>query len=112
MTFLQLVRREMRGSLPKLVFMAAVSGTTSATILAAINAGAQGASGTQEDGLWAVSLFLVSLLLFIIAQRYVYLTSTAEIEAIIHRVRLRLIDQVWRPELLALEKVGRSTIVA
>ncbi len=112
MTFLQLVHREMRGSLPKLVFMAAIGGLCNATILAAINAGAQAASGAQEDGLWAISLFLVSLVLFITAQRYIFITSTAEIEAIIHRVRLRVIDQVRRSELLALEKIGRSTIVA
>ena len=54
----------------------------------------------------------MSLFLFIVAQRYIFITSTAEIEAIIHRVRLRLIDQVRRSELLALEKIGRSTIVA
>jgi putative ATP-binding cassette transporter len=112
MTFLQLVRREMRGSLPKLVFMAAIGGVSNAAILAAINASSQAAGGTQEDGLWAISLFLVSLFLFITAQRYIYITSTAEIEAIIHRVRLRLIDQVRRSELLALEKIGRSVIVA
>jgi putative pyoverdin transport system ATP-binding/permease protein len=111
MTFLQLVRRDMRGSLRKLVLMAGLGGISNATILASLNAGSQ-AAGTGEDGLWAITLFLLSLLLFITSQRYVNITCTAEIEAIIHRVRLRLIDQVRRSELLALEKIGRSTIVA
>ena len=42
MTFLQLVRREMHGSLPKLLFMSALGGISTATILASINAGMQG----------------------------------------------------------------------
>jgi putative pyoverdin transport system ATP-binding/permease protein len=112
MTFFQLVRREMRGSVPKLVFMASVGGVSNAAILAAINAGTQAAGSNNDSGLWAAALFVVSLLLFIRAQLYITITTTAEIEAIIHNVRLRLIDQVRRSELLAMEKIGRSSIVA
>ena len=43
---------------------------------------------------------------------YVTITATAEIEAIIHKLRLRVIDQVRRSELLAMEAIGRSRIVA
>ena len=35
---------------------------------------------------------------------------TAEIEAIIHRLRVRLMDNVRRSELLAIERIGRSRI--
>src|SRR5208282_4497447 len=61
---------------------------------------------------WAVTLFLVSLFLFIKTQLYVTTTITGEIEAIIHRLRVHLMDQVRRSELLALERVGRSRIIA
>ena len=37
---------------------------------------------------------------------------TAEIEAIIHRLRVRLMDNVRRSELLAIERIGRSRIFA
>jgi putative ATP-binding cassette transporter len=106
MSFIQLVRREMHGSLPKLLFMSALGGISTATILAAINAGMQGPS------LWAAILFLVSLFLFIKTQYYVTITTTAEIESIIHRIRLRLMDQVRRSELLKMESVGRARIVS
>ena len=107
MSFIELVRREMHGSLPKLLFMSALGGISTATILAAINAGMQGGSN-----LWAAILFLVSLFLFIKTQYYVTITTTAEIEAIIHKIRLRLMDLVRHSELLAMEEVGRARIVA
>jgi len=109
MSFLQLVRREMHGSLPKLLLMASLGGISTAAILAAINAGMQTGKGAS---LWAATLFLISLFLFIKTQYYVTITTTAEIEAIIHKLRLRVIDQVRRSELLAVERIGRSRIVA
>ena len=72
MSFLQLVRREMHGSLPKLVIMSGLGGISTAAILAAINAGMQG-----NSNLWAATLFLVALFLFINAQFYVTITTTA-----------------------------------
>ena len=112
MSFLQLVRREMRGSLRKLVFMSAIGGVSSAAILAAINAGAQAAGDNKQSKLWAVTLFAISLFLFIKSQPYVTTTIAAEIEAIIHRFRVRLMDRVRRSELLAIEKIGRARIFA
>jgi putative ATP-binding cassette transporter len=112
MSFFQLVRREMHGSLPKLVFMAALGGVSNAALLAAINSGAQSVNNNSEAGLWAAALFIVALFLFISAQRYITISTVSEIEAIIHRIRLRLLNQVRHSELLGLEKIGRSTIVA
>ena len=66
----------------------------------------------NKSSLWAATLFLVALFLFIKTQFYVTITTTAEIEAIIHKLRLRVMDQVRRSELLAMEKIGRSRIVA
>lgn len=107
MSFLDLVRREMHGSLPKLLLMSALGGISTAAILAAINTGIQG-----HSNLWAGSLFLVALVLFIKTQYYVTITTTAEIEAIIHKLRLRLMDHIRRSELLSIERIGRARIVA
>ena len=112
MSFLQLVRREMHGSMPKLLFMSGVGGISNASILAAINAGVQDAGSGQRPGLWAASLFLVALFLFMRSQQYVTITATAEIEAIIHKLRLRIMDMIRRSELLEMEKIGRARIVA
>jgi cyclic peptide transporter len=112
MSFIQLVRREMHGSLPKLVIMSGVGGVSNASILAAINAGVQDAGSGQKPGLWAASLFLIALFLFMKSQQYVTITATAEIEAIIHKLRVRLMDMIRHSELLELERIGRSRIVA
>jgi len=111
MTFLQLVRREMYGSLPRLVFMAGLGGSSTAALLAAINAGAQAASNSEKVGLWAPGLFLVALFLFIKCQNYILITATVEIQSIIHKMRVRILDEVRHSELGPLEHIGRARIV-
>ena len=112
MSFLQLVRREMHGSMPKLLFMSSIGGISNASILAAINTGGQETSSGQKPGLWAAALFLVALFLFMKTQQYVTITATAEIEAIIHKLRVRIMDLIRRSELLEIDKIGRARIVA
>src|SRR5476651_155186 len=112
MSFLQLVRREMHGSLPRLVFMSGLGGISTAAILTAINSGMQGGGEGNKSSLWSAMLFLVSLFLFLKTQYYVTITTTAEIESIIHKLRLRVMDQIRRSEMLAIENIGRSRIVA
>ncbi len=112
MSFLQLVRREMHSSLPKLLTMSALGGVSTAAILAALNTGMHVTAGASATSLWGVTLFIVSLFLFVKTQLYVTVTTTAEIEAIIHKIRLRLMDHVRRSELLELEDIGRARIVA
>ena len=112
MSFLPLVQREMQGSLPRLLFMSGLGGISTAAVLAAINAGMQSVSAGHKPSLWAATLFLVALFLFMKTQAYVTITATAEIEGIIHRLRLRIMDQIRRSELLALDKIGLARIVA
>jgi cyclic peptide transporter len=111
MSFYQLVRREMQGSLPRLCVMSGLGGISNAAILAAVNAGAQ-AAGSGKVSIQSAVLFVVSLFIFVKAQHYVLISTTAEIEAIIHKLRLRLMDQVRRSELAALERIGRAEIVS
>jgi putative ATP-binding cassette transporter len=111
MSFFSLVRREMQGSLGRLVFVSAMGGVSTTSILAAINAGAQQAD-RGGISLWAAGLFVIALLLFIQTQHYILITTTAEIGAIIHRMRVRLMDYVRRSELLPLEMIGRAEIVS
>jgi putative ATP-binding cassette transporter len=112
MSFIDLIRREMHGSMPKLLFMSGLGGVSNASILAAINAGVQDSTNGQKPGLWAAMLFLVALFLFTKSQEFVTITATAEIEAIIHKLRVRIMDMIRRSELLEVEKIGRSRIVA
>lgn len=111
MAFLQLVRREMQGSLRRLIFVSLIGGVSGYAILASIVAGGQAADkGTSN--VWSAALFVVALLLFVQTQHYILITTTAEIQAIIHKLRIRLMDYVRRSELLPLETIGRAEIVA
>src|SRR6266487_3800450 len=110
MSFFSLVRREMYGSLDRLIVISALGGISTAAILTAINSGAQ-AADSGKVSLWSAALFIVALFLFIKTQQYILITATAEIEAIIHKLRLRLMDHVRHSELLPLESIGRGEIV-
>jgi cyclic peptide transporter len=111
MSFLQLVRREMQGSFRRLIFVSLIGGVSGYAILASIVTGGQAADkGTSN--FWSAALFVVALLLFIQTQHYILITTTAEIQAIIHKLRVRLMDYVRRSELLPLEAIGRAEIVA
>ena len=111
MSFFQLVRREMHASVRKLVFMSVLGGISNAAILTAINSGAA-AADTDHGSLWAATLFLVALFLYFKTQVYVSTTITSEIEAIIHKLRVRLLDYVRRSELLAVEEIGRARVIS
>jgi putative pyoverdin transport system ATP-binding/permease protein len=112
MTFIDLARREMHGSLPRLAFMSSLGGLSNAALLAAINNAAQNASDKDKPSLWAAGLFLVALFLFIKTQKYILITATVEIESIIHKLRVRLLDAVRHSELAAMDSIGRARIVA
>ncbi len=96
----------------KLVFMSVIGGVSNAAILTAINTGAAAADTEEHGSLWAATLFVVALFLFFKTQVYVSTTITSEIEAIIHKLRVRMMDYVRRSELLSIEEIGRSRIIA
>ena len=100
----------MQGSLPRLMVMSGLAGLSSAGILASINAAAQ-AAGEGKSAVWSALLFTVALLIWIKTQNYILITATIEIQAIIHKVRVRLMDQVRRSELIPLDAIGRARIV-
>jgi putative ATP-binding cassette transporter len=101
----------MQGSLVRLAVMSGLGGTSNAAILAAINAGAQSA-GKGEVNIYAAALFVISLLLYVKTQHYILIAATVEIEAIIHKLRVRLMDHVRSSELVPLDAIGRAEIVA
>ena len=101
----------MEGSLGRLMFVSAMGGLSTTSLIGAINAGA-GAADKGEISLWAAGFFVVALLLFIQTQHYILITTTAEIGAIIHKLRIRLMNYVRRSELLPLEMIGRAEIVS
>ncbi len=101
----------MRTSATKMVVISGLAGASNAVILATVNTGAQLAAHGTSSFLTAMA-FLVALLINLRSQHYLMTVSTAEIEAIIHKMRIRLLDLARRSELRELDRVGRATIVS
>ena len=91
--------------------MSVVAGVSNTALLAIVN----GAAEHIKDGrpqLTSVALFVVILLAYIYSQRYVLLTTSAEVERMVHHHRERLIGQLNKCELQAVEHIGRGPIFA
>jgi putative ATP-binding cassette transporter len=110
MHFFQLIRREMRGTLRRLIVISSVAGASNAAALGAINSSAQ-TSGNEGMNVWMAVAFAVSLLVFVKTQDYLLVATTNEIGAIVHRLQYRLADEVRQSELILLEGIGRPAIL-
>src|SRR5437016_3990329 len=110
MSFLNLILREMQRSPQRMLLMSALAGISTTAILFLINAAASSGEEGKSTVLYAV-LFVVALVIFFKVQQYILVSATVEIETIIHKLRIRLMDQVRRSELLALDGIGRAAIV-
>ena len=96
-------------SLPRLVMMALVAGGMNSALLAVVN----GAADHIENGrpqIASVVLFLIFISAYVYAQRYVLVTTSAEVERLVHAYREKLITQLKRCELREVEHIGRGRI--
>ena len=111
MKLLDLLRRESTISLRNLAVMAGIAGVSNAFVLAIINVAVENATNDSHS-FRHLLMFALSVTLWIVSQRHIMVASTAEIEAVLHQVRVRLADKIRHADLLPLEKIGRSRIYA
>jgi putative ATP-binding cassette transporter len=100
-----------RSSFPpsRLVWMAAVAGISNAFLLYVLNAGA--ANAVHGDALgWLLFAFVATLSVFIFSQRYLFVTTTMELEKILHAYRMQQVERVRHCDLDALEDIGAAVI--
>jgi putative ATP-binding cassette transporter len=95
----------------RLVGLVALAGLTNAGLLAIINAGAENAAN-QDTNAWLLSLFMLVIVLYIVTQRHILLTSIREVERILDGIRISLSERIRQSNLAALEHIGRSEIYA
>ncbi|MEI8396699.1 MAG: ATP-binding cassette domain-containing protein [Rhodospirillaceae bacterium] len=111
MELVALLRREATANLRPMIVMNIISAVTTAAMLAEINSAAEAtAAGKSTDAL--LILFLITMFLFAISHNYVLLTSSHDIEYMIHRMRVALFDEVRHTDPPTLEQVGRSALHA
>ncbi|WPZ32679.1 cyclic peptide export ABC transporter [Thalassobaculum sp. OXR-137] len=113
MDLLKLIRRESKASWLGFAFLAAISGLANALILAVINLAASDAAAIDDDRrTYHLSIFLAVTGIYIVSQRSVMISSTREVEEMIHKIRMRLIEKIRTADLGPLERIGRSFIYA
>ena len=96
-------------SLRRLGMMAIVAGGSNAALLAVVNRAANHIEGGQTP-IISVMLFLILISAYVYAQRYVLVTTSAEVERLVHVYREKLITQLKMCELREVEHIGRGRI--
>src|SRR5437763_16675438 len=109
MKLLQLLRRESSVSLRTLLFMAALAGLGNSLILPIIKTAATLAS-RKETSLRLFILFIISVTVYAISQRWFMVKSISEVEKILDHLRVRLADKIRHCDLAPLEEIGRTVI--
>lgn len=95
----------------KLVFHSAIAGGANVLVLALLNAAADNASNSEVEFLLLI-LFTLNILVFLLSQKFIWRTATIEVEKLVHKERLSLIDKVNAGNLEKLERMEKSDIYA
>ncbi|HYC62722.1 MAG TPA: cyclic peptide export ABC transporter [Thermoanaerobaculia bacterium] len=111
MKLIELLRRESDVSLRKLIILAAVSGLSTALVLAVINAGAASAAHHEQSKMLMLA-FLAVIATYFFSLRTFMSMATREVETILDRLRTRLGDKVRRCDLGPIEYLGKTVIYA
>jgi putative ATP-binding cassette transporter len=109
MEFLRLLRRESDRDTTYLLLVAGFSGLLGTLLVALIIASAQKVSPGQLDAL-DLAKFAFCLVCYILGRRYILVESSALAERIVMKMRLRILDEIRRADLLRFERVGTARI--
>jgi putative ATP-binding cassette transporter len=109
MTLIELLRKESKKPLEKLLLFSALSGIASTGSLALINNAAQ---NTKSDSIniSQVVMFLAVLGIFAFSFKYIIIEGINIIEDILNGIRLRISDKIRRTDLQNVESIGKATI--
>lgn len=111
MKLIDLIRRESDVPVATLAWLAVISGASNALLLVLINA----ATAQRDDGgptSNTLILFVLTVGIYIFAQKRLMTISAVEIEKVLNKVRLRQIEKIRKASLLPLENIDRSEIYA
>lgn len=111
MKLLELLGNESESSGYKLAFMSTLAGLSNAAVLAIINAASEQIA-KHEDNIQHLAYFALSMAIYIIAQKYIMVTSGTEVERTLDKFRVRLVRKIRHCDLELLESIGRSEIYA
>ena len=99
-------------SLRKIILYAGIAGLSNALILGVVNSAAAHASDGNGSNFWYLAMFLVTLAIYTLTQKHIFVVTTAEVERIIHEYRVRQINYIRLCDLDSIERIGRANIFA
>lgn len=109
MTLIELLRKESKKPIDKLLLISAVSGLSSTASLALINNAAQNTK-TDDISVSQVLMFLAVLGIFAFSFKYILIEGINIIEEILNNIRARISDKIRRTDLQNVESIGKATI--
>ena len=110
MKLLRLIQANGTRSLSGFAFLAALSGLSSALVLAILN-NAAATSGGEGGALLLLALVLV-IAIYALSQNAIMQAAAREIEGMLHALRKRMLAAAATSDLLRLDGIGRSAIYA
>lgn len=111
MKILELFQRDADILRLRFLVLAAISGLANAAVLAVINVASRNVTN-QEANLRNLILFGLAIAIFIVTQKRLMVDVCHQVERLIHRLRLRLLERARHAEFLEIEEIGRSEIYA
>ncbi|MDC3961005.1 cyclic peptide export ABC transporter [Polyangium jinanense] len=107
MYVIDLLLEEAKGQRASIFAVATMGGIANALLL--VGANVLAGSPEQAD-LRALFLFGLTMALYVLGARATYHRTTSLVEAVLHRVRTRIVEKIERTELEGLERVGTAEI--
>ena len=109
MNFFEFLKKESDKPLLKLLFLTAISGLSSAGVLAIINLAAQNVS-KDSINISYVLMFISTVGIFVSSQKYILTSGIVLSEDILNNIRIRLSDKIRRTDLYNIEQIGKAEI--
>jgi putative ATP-binding cassette transporter len=98
-------------SLPRVIVIAGIAGLSNSLLLWVVNSGAHSVAN-RTSNIRGLVLFVIAITIYILTQRSILHTSSREVEQIIERLRINLLEKIRGADLQALEGLGRAQIYA
>ncbi|PWC90787.1 hypothetical protein TSH100_01780 [Azospirillum sp. TSH100] len=111
MKLVELFQRDANILRLRFLVLAAISGVANAAVLAVINVAARNVTN-QDANLRNLLLFGLAIGIFVLTQKRLMVEVCEQVEEMIHRLRVRLLDRARHAEFLDIEEIGRSEIYA
>ena len=110
MHLVTLLRTISAGSLRRMMLMAVIAGLSNALVLALVNSAADRGVIRNGANLRLAVMFAIVVVLYTLSQRFLMFTAAKEVEGLIHRIRVRLIEAVRHSELVDVDRIGKTHI--